>query len=261
MQRITHHHRPDLYDLFGNPAAADVAYYTALALQADGEILEIGVGTGRTVLPAVRQGATVTGLDVDEAMLARLREKLADEPADVQDRLTVLHGDARQLALEGFALVTLPFQALNYVTDPADRGLVLESCFRALRPGGTIALNMFRQHEARFNSLAGPMAGVWRLVDQRPDPHSGLNVMLSVAGRANPKTRVLHNRLRFEWVDSEGNLVRTVLQDSELACIGPDEIRTALAAVGFVEVHIDGGFQGEPFTEASGIQVVRAKRP
>ena len=48
-----------------------VAFYSALAWEAGGPVLEIACGTGRVAIPIARQGFAVTGLDVVPAMLDR----------------------------------------------------------------------------------------------------------------------------------------------------------------------------------------------
>ena len=40
-----------------------------------GAALELGVGTGRIALPLARRGVRVYGIDLSEAMVARLRAK------------------------------------------------------------------------------------------------------------------------------------------------------------------------------------------
>jgi ubiquinone/menaquinone biosynthesis C-methylase UbiE len=55
--------------------------------------LEPGVGTGLNVLPLVKRGYSVTGIDSSEAMLAQFRQKLAEIPTN----LNLIHADASQL--------------------------------------------------------------------------------------------------------------------------------------------------------------------
>ena len=57
--------------------------------------LEPGVGTGLNVLPFVKRGYSVTGIDVSEEMLDQFRQKLTIIPKN----LTLLNADASQLPL------------------------------------------------------------------------------------------------------------------------------------------------------------------
>src|ERR687896_2095838 len=66
-----------------------VAFYSALAWEAGGPVLEIACGTGRVAIPIARQGFAVTGLDVVPGMLERARSKAAGLP------IRWIEGDAR----------------------------------------------------------------------------------------------------------------------------------------------------------------------
>jgi SAM-dependent methyltransferase len=79
-------------------------------------VLEYGVGNGRIALPVARAGARVTGVDLSPRMLASLREKLSREKAAVQQRLTLVEGDMRDVRVKDrFALVIAPFNTVLHL--------------------------------------------------------------------------------------------------------------------------------------------------
>src|SRR4029453_3673496 len=49
----------------------------------DGTALELGIGTGRIALPLAQRGIRVHGIDLSEAMVARLRAKPGAEQIEV----------------------------------------------------------------------------------------------------------------------------------------------------------------------------------
>jgi 2-polyprenyl-3-methyl-5-hydroxy-6-metoxy-1,4-benzoquinol methylase len=53
----------------------DTCFYLDLARRAGGDVLEIGVGTGRVALELAKAGIRVTGLDLSADMLAIAAEK------------------------------------------------------------------------------------------------------------------------------------------------------------------------------------------
>src|SRR5881397_3745059 len=57
------------------PEAVDPVVDFLAELAGDGAALELGIGTGRIALPLARRGIRVHGIDLSEAMLARLRAK------------------------------------------------------------------------------------------------------------------------------------------------------------------------------------------
>lgn len=127
----------------------DAGFYLDLARRAGGEVLEIGVGTGRVALQLAAAGVRVTGVDASAAMLAIAAEKAAG--AGVADRLCLECADMRtfRLAREkfalapGFALAIVPFRAFQVLLRPEDQFAALASIRRHLRPGGLLALHLF----------------------------------------------------------------------------------------------------------------------
>lgn len=58
-----------------NPAVVDPIVAFLADLARDGAALELGLGTGRIALPLGQRGVRVHGIDLSEAMVARLRAK------------------------------------------------------------------------------------------------------------------------------------------------------------------------------------------
>src|ERR687893_2655096 len=97
-----------------------VAFYSALAWEAGGPVLEIACGTGRVAIPIARQGFAVTGLDVVPGMLERARSKSAGLPA------RWVEGDARTFDLgEQFRLIFLTGNAFQAFLTNADQEALL----------------------------------------------------------------------------------------------------------------------------------------
>jgi len=91
---------PDFYDAVTPPSfAGDVEWYRRKAREAGGPVLELGAGTGRISLPLAQDGVVVHALDADARMLGALRSKMAGEPPDVRDRITVVEADMRSFEL------------------------------------------------------------------------------------------------------------------------------------------------------------------
>src|SRR5919107_5348662 len=98
-----------------------VAFYSALAWEAGGPVLEIACGTGRVAIPIARQGFAVTGLDVVPGMLERARGKAAGLP------IRWVEGDARAFDLgdERFRLIFLTGNAFQAFLTNADQEALL----------------------------------------------------------------------------------------------------------------------------------------
>jgi ubiquinone/menaquinone biosynthesis C-methylase UbiE len=88
----------DIYDQtrwLTESVAEEVADFIVELVNASPEtsFLEPGVGTGLNVLPLVRRGYAVTGIDVSQEMLDQFRRKLQKVPQN----LSLIHADASQL--------------------------------------------------------------------------------------------------------------------------------------------------------------------
>ncbi|MEH1859443.1 MAG: class I SAM-dependent methyltransferase [Nostoc sp.] len=76
--------------------------------------LEPGVGTGLNVIPLVKRGYSVTGIDASQEMLDRLRQKLNVTPPN----LNLIYGDASQLAFPDNSFdVVLTVHMIHTVSD------------------------------------------------------------------------------------------------------------------------------------------------
>jgi ubiquinone/menaquinone biosynthesis C-methylase UbiE len=118
--------------------AADVA----AAAPAGARVLEVGCGPGHLSIRLARHGFAVTGLDLDQAMIARARAN-ADRPGNSdQRRPSLLVGDVAALAFPGgsFDLVVSTL-LMHHWADPTGG---LAEIARVLRPGARALIWDFR---------------------------------------------------------------------------------------------------------------------
>ena len=141
----THPFIAELYDHTIHYAARpDVDFYLDFARTTDGSILELGCGTGRILLPIAAAGHRIVGLDLSEYMLDRCRDKLRQQPADVQARARLIHGNMISFdAGETFSLVTLPFRPFHHLLSVQDQLFCLSCANRHLKTGGRLVLDLF----------------------------------------------------------------------------------------------------------------------
>jgi SAM-dependent methyltransferase len=253
-------YRPDYYDLFHDDHGGDVFFYRRLALECGGDVLELGAGTGRIVLPIARAGVTVWALELDQGMLATLRLRLEDESAAVRGRVKLHEGDMADFDLgRRFSLVQIPYRAFLHNRFRNQQLSCLRACLRHLEPGGLLAFNVFHPSLEEMSRSYGANAGRWRWVDERPWSDGG-TVLLSEAVLFDPAAQLVTSRLRYDRFDADGRLVCSDLEKLDLAYLYPGDLLALLSEVGFTEVRIDGDFDGRPFTADGQELVVRARR-
>jgi len=100
-----------------------------------GSLLDAGVGTGRN-FPYYPDGATVTGIDLSQAMLERARRRM-NRLGTVVD-LCEMNVIAMDFADDGFDAIISTF--LFCVLDAEHQQPALEELRRVCRPGGTIRI-------------------------------------------------------------------------------------------------------------------------
>jgi hypothetical protein len=77
-------------------------------------------------------------------MLDVCRQRLASEPADVQDRVTLVEGDMRNFDLgKTFSLATTPFRPFQHLLTTEDQIKCLDCIHRHLDPEGFLILDIF----------------------------------------------------------------------------------------------------------------------
>lgn len=236
-------YRPDIYDAVTPPAfQGDVDWYRQQAQDSGGPVLELGAGTGRVTIPIAADGVRIFALDASGPMLDALRGKLARQPQEVQDRVTVVSGDMRTFTLpERFALIIAPFRAFLHNVTEQDQRACLDRVRQQLRPGGHFAFNVFHPSLEYMAQHAGPLAGVWRWAGTYQLPSGGF-VMRSEANRYDTVRQVVHSQHRYDEYAADGKLARTSIHPLELAYLYPADIRHLLAGAGFQNVTINGGF-------------------
>jgi SAM-dependent methyltransferase len=106
-------------------------------LAAGGRALELAIGTGRVAIPLHEAGIEVTGIELSQAMIARLREK-----ADAE-QIPVVAGDMTTArAGEGFSLVYLVFNTIANLLTQAEQVECFRSAARHLAPGGCFVIEL-----------------------------------------------------------------------------------------------------------------------
>jgi ubiquinone/menaquinone biosynthesis C-methylase UbiE len=82
----------DRYDERSTGVSADVPFYVGLALEADGPVVELAVGTARVAIPVAQAtGRLVIGIDSSRGMLAQARLRAAEHGVELDLR----EGDIR----------------------------------------------------------------------------------------------------------------------------------------------------------------------
>ena len=115
-------YEPRWYDLYFTGLPGDVEFYIDAALSAGGNVLELGCGTGRILLPIARSGIDVTGLDLNSDLLEILFKKLRSETEDVGSRVNIIEADFSEFSIgQCFDLIIIPYRSFQHLMTPTDQ--------------------------------------------------------------------------------------------------------------------------------------------
>ncbi len=251
----------EAYDLLTTGSiGGDVEWYVDRALDGAGPVLELGVGTGRTAIPVAAAGREVVGLDSDPVMLERCRARIDAESPTTRTHISVLQGDMRDFDLgRTFAQVQIPHRAFLHNLTTDDQLACLRRCAAHLAPEGQLVLNVFHPSLEYMAESAPPTAGVMRISGHVDLRELGFVVLFDTT-RYDTASQTLVTLHRHEWYSPAGELERTTAHRLTLAYLYPGDLRYLLAAAGFHQVRIDGGFEGQPFSADGQELVVTARR-
>jgi SAM-dependent methyltransferase len=232
----------DLYDVTTTGVSEqDVPFYTALAADAGGPVLELGCGTGRVLAPCAAAAGRGVGVDVSPSMLERAHRRL--EASGLANQVELHLGDMRTIRLDRlFPLVTIPFRSLFHLAADDDWLAALASVRAHLAPGGCFAGDVFVPDPELLASRQDHHA----FAGEVRHPDTGQRVALWEHHSFDPVAQVARKRRVTEVLDDDGLVLERRHRLLEVHFRYPNEVLRLLAAAGFTVEQVFGGFDGRP---------------
>ena len=180
-----------LYDPWSAGVVEDVSFYVEEALGAGGQVVELGVGTGRIAIPTALAGVHVIGVDSSPGMLAVCAERARE--AGVETRLDLRLGDLRRPPVdERVRLVTCPFRAYLHLRDDGERLEALRAARGLLEPGGRLVFDVFVPSREDIEETDGRWIEREPWIEERADwDLTAQTLTLSVRGSSGASTMTL----------------------------------------------------------------------
>ena len=248
-----------LYDLDLVEDPGDLDLYLALAARAGGPVLELAAGTGRLAVPLAEAGYDVTAVDIDPAMLARLRRRAEAGGDAVRRRLTVVDGDQLDLRLDVARPFSLAFIALNSLFLLVSRD-AQRRAFRTmadhLAPGGLAVADVWLPDADDLARFDGRMI----LEYDREDPETGLRVTKVAAAQHDAATGIVNlTKIYDEGLQGEPP-ARWVRRDA-LRLVSSGELQDFATDAGLEVETIAGDYDLGPPGSGGDRAIVIARRP
>jgi len=228
-----------LYDWEYRRRRDDVRFYQTLAGERGGPVLDLGCGTGRLMLPLLRDGHAVVGVDRAAPMLARAAARVARLGPAARRRALLLRGDLRALPLgrRRFAFAVAAFHTVQHCESDGELVRFFRDAAAALIPGGWLAFDVFAPTR-RFLERRGP-SGATRF----RHPRTGRPTIYSESHHLDGP--VLAMTFRYRPVATRGGPVpRARSVELRHRLLQPREIGALLARSGLYLIASWGGFDG-----------------
>jgi len=146
------------HDLECGSYTADLTFWRALAERVGGPVLDVGAGTGRTALTLAREGHQVVAIDLDDELLAELRDRAAGL------EVVTIVADARAFWLElSFPLIIVPMQTIQLLGGASGRAAFMECAAYHLESPGVLAIAIaddLELFDVSDGTLPGPLPDV-----------------------------------------------------------------------------------------------------
>ena len=222
----------------------DVAFWQRVAAEADGEVLELGCGTGRITLPLIRHDVDVVGVDRSAAMLDRLRRRARS--------VKIARADIRALPFKPgrFDMVLAPYGILQSLIRERDLSDTLASVARVLKRGGVFGIDLvpdvpnWREYENRVQ-LRGRMAG-------------GARVTLVETVRQDRRRHLTTFLQRYQV--RRGGRTATHRFELTFRTLSVRQMAARLGRAGFTVQNVLGDYRGRPWDARADVWIILAKK-
>ena len=229
----------EFYDIImGQMADYDLAFYRQLAREAGGPVLDLPCGTGRVLLPLLKEGIDIEGVDLSAEMLARLRQKAAElglQPRVQQASFTDFRLDRQ------FALIISPCNSFVHNLTADDQIQSLRLCREHLLPGGLLVIDTFfpgSQFLATDNQRV--------LEGEITHPTTGNRLRMYDSRSFDRVKQLFDSKNEVEELDADGRLLSTRRFSTTIRWIYKTEMELLLRIAGFSRWEICGGFDRRP---------------
>ncbi len=238
---------PDLYDVLLPASAAQLNYYSNLARQHAGAVLELACGSGQLIVPVASMGLPATGIDQSAKMLLAANRRAAVSGTSVQ----LLEADMREFDLgRRFSLIFVARNSLLHLSEQGEFSAFFSSVRRHLEPDGVLAFDIFNPSLQLLSRPSGERFHVMR----KTSPLHG-EVTVEATNDYDCSSQVN----RATWFVSTGKERDAWVLPLHLRSIFPQELLALLALNGVRLTRRDGDFSGGRFTSTSANQVCQCR--
>ena len=238
------------YDYFDTKDNA--AFYVELARETEGDILELGVGTGRVLFELAKLQRDAVGIDNSPEMLREAKRKRRNQFPELAGRTRFVLGDMLTLELgRTFGFVCAPSGGVQGESADDIRG-IFRRASEHMDPGGIFSFDIMSPHELKQTRVFAP---------ESKEVPGGRVVVRFIAQTYNEGDEAASLDLLFKEHIPGRTRYETYKEECTVAIITLPVIREALEYAGLEFEQVYGDFDKRDLTDESPRMIVVARKP
>lgn len=192
----------EFYDLTKPEAGPkEVAFYKKLLGTAKGPILEAMCGSGRLLIPLLKGGLVVEGVDNSSHMLQSCQKRCSDQGLEVQ----LYHQSLQKLDLpQKYDLIFIAIGSFQLIQDRKEALNILKNLHSVLSPKGRVVLETFIPWDAIKDNINGSVLmdeSKERLFERTANSVDGFQIVHKSTVTVNFKEQIEKTQSRYEkWI-------------------------------------------------------------
>jgi SAM-dependent methyltransferase len=249
--------RAAIYDLF--TTEEDIPFYSGLAMEAGGPVLEVGCGTGRLLFPLAEAGFDCVGIDSSIEMLNRCRDRLSTG-RQIDKRLILRHqnwieeASSQQAERDHYGFVLFGFGMIGLFWRDGEAKKALELAAAALRPGGLLVVDRRNWMADRYHAFRE-----FDWIKRWPD-RSAVVCQSHTDVIVDPVRRIRQAIYYYDGISADGAAF-AFSHEMYLREFSVLELRELLASAGLTVVQSFGDYDRRPFSPSEPRIILTATKP
>jgi len=236
----------------GNEPGSDLLFFEDAIRTGGGRALDLTCGSGKHLIPYLKAGLEVEGVDASQPLLELCRSRAAEigkTPALYCQSMQALDLPHR------YQTIFLSAGSFMLLKEREDAMNTLRGCYNHLPPGGKLYISMFRPKEATDSTHPGR----W-VLGPKIRPEDGAEITIKCWNENVDHGNQLVTQRRRYTVKLHDKVIRTQEAILYLRWYGKDELLSLFEIAGFSDLFIHQGFSSEAATEWNGDLVFRGAK-
>lgn len=225
----------------------DLHFYASVTERVNGEVLEIGAGTGRVTAFLARRGVQMVGVEPSRVMRDGAQKRAQETGVSYQ----LIEGDAQTFQYRAVPMIIAPFNALMHLYTASEQWKAMQNIATHLERGGEFVFDLYVPHFGAMNTM--------RHEGETYHAPDGSRTDIFLVQRHDAVGQLITTEYFADTTDPNGQLTRKHYTLTQRYYSRP-EMEWLLRCAGFETPKVTGSFQGGRLDERSEVMVFHTKK-